>query len=82
MFDIEHIEELGWSVNNHPTSKLIVTNRRKVSLKKHNFTILFNKSNCCVPFYMKSKNGDAFGLTSGAGSSVIRFDNNFRNSGR
>lgn len=67
----------GWSEDNHPTSKLIITARKKVPLIKYNFTILFNKTNLNIPFYLKSRNGKIFGLTSGAGSTIIKFKNNY-----
>jgi len=63
----------GWSENNSsPTMNLSLTRRKKLLLKKEKFKEI-KKISLAPPFMVKDKKGSVNALSSGAGSSIIKF---------
>lgn len=67
----------GWSKNNSsPTTKLTVTRRLKVRLSNNTFKEIYNVAKGPIPpFLVKTKRGKIMGLSSGAGSAVLKWGN-------
>ena len=63
----------GWNTyNNLPTMRLSLSKRLRLKLRKHDYVVLKKKKD--IPeFYMKSKKGSKQGLSSGVGSSIIKY---------
>jgi len=64
----------GWSSNDSPTHRLSLTKRLTVKLKPSNYTpeIIFKEGDI-PPFMIKSKEGKVKGLSSGVGSTLIKY---------
>lgn len=67
----------GWNdSNNSPTMKLSLTRRKKLLLSESNYKIIKSEKNI-PPFLIKNKGGKIKALSSGAGSSIIKFGSNY-----
>lgn len=67
----------GWNdSNNSPTMKLSLTRRRKILLSKSKYKIMLSEKNI-PPFLIKDKKGKIKALSSGAGSSIIMFGEDY-----
>ncbi len=80
----------GWNEkNNSPTTSLSIAKRIPLKLKKYPFEIVFSNSDKEIAYMIKSINGDIEGLSSGAGSSIVKLNklfykikrNGYRNKG-
>ncbi len=80
----------GWNEkNNSPTTSLSIAKRILLKLKKYPFEIVFSNPDKEIPYMIKSINGDIEGVSSGAGSSIVKLDklfykikrNGYRNKG-
>jgi len=67
----------GWNdSNNSPTMKLSLTRRKKIFLSESQYEVIFSEKDI-PPFLIKNKKGKMEGLSSGAGSSIIKFNENY-----
>jgi hypothetical protein len=68
----------GWcDSNNTPTRSLIVTKRAKVYIRPYPYQIISAFDKIMPPFQVKGTSGDATGLTSGNGSTLVCYENAF-----
>lgn len=64
----------GWcEKNDSPTNRLALTRRIPVRLEKQTFEEIFSES-CCPPYMLKKRDGKQKGLSSGAGSTLVKHD--------
>ena len=68
----------GWNEkNDSPTTSLSLSKRIPIKLKKSSYKSIFLRIDNEVPYMIKSIRGDVGGLSSGAGSAIVKVNNFF-----
>ena len=80
----------GWNEkNDSPTTSLSLSKRIPIKLEKFEYSVVYSSTDKDIPYMVKSIEGDVNGLSSGAGSSIIKLNklfykikrNGYRNKG-